>query len=133
MSDTNLQSECDRLSSLVDAVQFERLRWNRTEGPMLEKLVKLTHAAIEQRPDFELTEEASTPDMKRYVIKIHSKRVFGIALAIADGQAVMTSQPADRSPYKLLPGEPLAAPMLEFDEAWVETTLQTLMRRVQNA
>ena len=68
MPDDNFELECDRLSSAVDSVQFERIRWARHEGPMLERMVQLAQAAVADRPDFELTDEGSRGAVKRYVI-----------------------------------------------------------------
>ena len=87
MPQDSFQQECDRLSQAVDAAQFERLRWAKVEGPMLAKLVSLALGAIETRPEFELTEEGATNDLKRFVLKVHSNRVAAIALWLENGPA----------------------------------------------
>eukprot|EP01042_Synura_sphagnicola_P018123 gene18123-22915_t len=46
MTQDSFEDACDRLSQGIDAVQFERLRWSKTEGPMLARLVELVHLAI---------------------------------------------------------------------------------------
>ena len=47
MPQDSFQLECDRLSHIVDGALFERLRWERNEGPMLARLVALAHSAFE--------------------------------------------------------------------------------------
>ncbi len=42
--------ECDRLSQLVNPVQYEQLRWSRVDGPMLARLVALALETLEDRP-----------------------------------------------------------------------------------
>lgn len=55
MTKVDFDQICDTLSQQVDAAQYERLRWERTEGPMLASLVVLAHSALEERGEFELT------------------------------------------------------------------------------
>ena len=89
MPHDSFQLECDRLSQIVDLALSQRLLWERNEGPMLARLVALAHAAFEGRSEFELVEEGATRDLKRFVLKIHGKRVMAVSLRIADGQAVI--------------------------------------------
>jgi hypothetical protein len=131
MPQVSFELECDRLSHVVDGVQFERVRWGRTEGPMLARLVQLAHEAVEGRPDFELVEEGSTSALKRFVIKVHSNRVAGIGLCIQDGKAVATLHAIERSPYRLTEGPPLAGEFPVVDEQWMAAVFTELFSRVQ--
>lgn len=122
---------CDRLSSAVDGVQFERLRWARTEGPMLARLVELTIAAVEARSDYELVEEGSRADTRRFVLKVHGTRIVAIVVGLAGGRAVMTAEAIDRSRFGLTGGEPVTADFAAVDEAWIADALGTLFGRIQ--
>ena len=42
----DFEAACDRLSQAIDSAQYERIRWSRTEGPMLDHLVELVRGAI---------------------------------------------------------------------------------------
>jgi hypothetical protein len=132
VSQDSFELECDRLSKIVDGALFERLRWERTEGPMLANLVALAHAAVEKRPDFELTEEGATGDVKRFVLKVHSNRVVAITLTLNDSQAVVNASDIERSNYKLLEGAPLTANFHAVDELWMASALRELFSRVQS-
>ena len=57
MAQDSFELACDRLSGAVDGVLFERLRWARTEGPMLARLVELAQGAVEARGDIDLSDE----------------------------------------------------------------------------
>ncbi|WP_114521786.1 hypothetical protein [Altererythrobacter sp. ZODW24] len=131
MSETSFDTACDNLSGLVDAVQFERLRWDRNEGPLLTKLVTWARDAFEEHGEFELTEEGSVTDRKRFVLKVHTKRTIGIAFEVVDGLAVIEPDLADRSIYTLTTREAITAPMHEFHEEWVKAALQEIFSRVQ--
>ncbi len=133
MPQDSFAQECDRLSHVVDGVQFERLRWGRTEGPMLARLVELALAAVEERADFELTEEGSTSDIRRFILKVHSKRVAGISFRLQDGQAVATLHAIERSKYTLAKGTPLGSDFSAVDEHWMAAVLAELFSRVQAA
>ncbi len=123
--------ECDRLSGLVDSAQYERLRWDRNEGPLLAKLVAWARESFEDHGEFELTEEGSTTDRKRFVLKVHAKRTFAIAFEVADGLAIIEPGLADRSNYRLSSLDRITAPMNDFHEEWVQAALQELFSRVQ--
>ena len=130
MTDQSFEMACDRLSHVVDDIQFERLRWARTEGPMLAKLVALAHAALEVRDDFELTEEGSTSDIKRYVVKVHNNRVMAIMLGLDQGQAIVGAAQIERSKYRIADPTPIAADFAMVDELWMAGVLQELFSRI---
>ena len=132
MPQDSFQLECDRLSHIVDGALFERLRWERNEGPMLARLVALAHSAFEGRSEFELVEEGATRDIKRFVLKIHGNRVVAISLRIENGRAVLDSQALDRSKYTLADGEAVAADFETVDEPWMVHALQGLFSRVRS-
>ena len=115
---------CDQLSSVVDTVQFERMRWARDVGPRLAELVALTLAAVEPRPDLELAEERSTTEVKRYILKVHGVRVIGIALWIKDGQASMQPVEIERSKYALSADDTISGAVDGIDAAWVAEALK---------
>jgi len=125
------QLECDRLSHSVDRALFERLQWERNEGPMLAHLVALARAAFEGRPEFELAEEGATRDLKRFALKIHSKRVIAISLRIEGGRAVLEAEPIDRSSYALAEAAPVTSDFAAVDESWMAEALQQQFRRIQ--
>lgn len=133
MPHDSFELECDRLSHIVDPALSERLRWDRTEGPMLARLVALAHAAIEGRSEFELVEEGATRDIKRFVLKIHSKRVLVLSLSIADGHAVLRAEALERSSYGLTEGPPATAEFAIVDAAWMSGALQQQFSRLQLA
>jgi hypothetical protein len=124
--------QCDRLSEVVDKTLFERLRWERTEAPILAKLVALAHASLEAREEFELTEEGATPSVKRFVLKIHSTRVAALTLCLADGKAELAIHSIERSPYRVAPGATLCIPFAGIDEAWMAASLDELFARIGN-
>ena len=130
MTQDSFDLECDRLSRMVDGAQFERLRWERSEGPMLAKLVALAHAAFEGRADFELCEEGATRDIKRFVLKIHSKRFLGMAIKVENGQAIVEAQALDRSAYPVAEGARAATDFAHADETWMNEAMQSLFSRV---
>ena len=126
--------ECDRLSQAVDAVQFERLRWARCEGPMLTTLVALAQGALEGRGEFELCEEGATADRKRFVLKIHGFRVMGLALWLSAQEgaawAHVDVEAIARSQYQVAAGVPVSAVFGAVDAAWMAAALETVFRRV---
>jgi hypothetical protein len=122
--------QCDRLSAVVDKTLFERLRWERTEAPVLARLVALAHAALEARDEFELTEEGATSTLKRFVLKVHSTRVAALTLCLADGKAEMAVHAIERSPYRVGPGASLCIPFAGIDEAWMAASLDELFARI---
>jgi hypothetical protein len=127
----SFERECDRLSAAVDTVQFERLRWARTEGPMLARLVELTTAAIGDRSDYELAEEGSSGDIKRFVLKVHGTRVVAVAVGLVRGLVVMDAELIDRSRFRLAPGDPVTADYAAVDEDWIGSALQQVFARIQ--
>lgn len=130
MPQTGFALECDRLSRTVDGALYERLCWERNEAPILARLVALAHAALEQRDDFELSEENSTRDIKRFTLKIHSNRVAAICITVEGGQAQVWADQIDRSSYRVTAGEPVAAAHTTIDADWMAATLQTLFQRI---
>jgi hypothetical protein len=130
MPKTDFLLECDRLSQTVDEVQFERLRWARDEGPVLIKLVALAQGALEERGDFELAEEGSSSDIKKFVIKVHSNRVVALTMWVAEGKARMRAEEALRSKFTLAAGEELAVGYDDLDEAWMVSALREIFSRV---
>jgi hypothetical protein len=128
----SFELECDRLSHIVDGALFERLRWERNEGPMLSRLVELANAAFKDRSEFELVEEGATRDVKRFVLKVHGNRVIAIAMRIEDGRAVVEAQPLERSRYGVSDGPSVATDYDAADEPWMARALQELFSRVRS-
>ncbi len=131
MSQALFQRECDRISQAVDGVQYERMRWAKTEGPMLARLVELAQGAIAERSEFELTEEGATSDIKRFVLKVHSNRVVGLSLWLEQGNALAQIEEVGRSRYGVIPGEAVSADYALVDEQWMAATLQSLFGRIR--
>lgn len=127
----SFEQQCDRLSAQVDSAQFERLRWARTEAPMLARLMELALAAVEDRPDFELTEEGSTTNIKRFVLKVHGFRIVAVSAGLENGHAVVWAEPVDRSKYTVAPGDPVSADFQIVDEQWMARALEQQFARVQ--
>lgn len=130
MSHSGFQAACDALSGKVDAEQFERFRWTRDEAPKLARLVELVRGSVEGRTDVEINEEGGTAEAKRFVIKVHGKRIAGLGVALDRGRAVVSIGPVERSPFPVAKGSPVHAPFEEVDEAWMGETLGTLMERI---
>lgn len=131
MPQETFELACDRLSQVVDGMQFERLRWDRIEGPMLARLVALAQSTLEGRSEFELCDEGSTKSAKRFVLKVHGKRIVAITLLLEGDQVKVRADEIDRSSYRLLDGPALAAAIDEVDEQWMASTLQALFSRLQ--
>lgn len=127
----SFELECDRLSGVVDSALFERLRWERNEGPMLAHLVSLARSALEARSEFELVEEGATRDIKRFILKIHGNRVVAISLRIEGGCALLEAHPIERTSYSLSAAPPVRAEIQAVDETWMAGALQQLFSRVQ--
>jgi hypothetical protein len=127
---TNFEEACDRLSQAVDPTQHERLQWERNEGPMLARLVSLAEGALAGRPEFELSEEGATTSVKRFVLKVHSKRVLAITIRLEGREAQVNAEAIERSPYRVAAGAPCAADYAAVDEAWMAGALQELFERV---
>ena len=128
----SFELECDRLSHIVDGALFERLRWERNEGPMLAHLVALANAAFEGRTEFELVEEGATRDIKRFVLKVHGNRVIAIAMRIEGAQAIIEAQPLERGKYGVSDGPSLATDFEAADGPWMAGALQQLFGRVRS-
>ena len=131
MPQDSFQLECDRLSDIVDRALFERLRWERNEGPKLARLVALARSAIEARPEFELVEEGATRDIKRFVLKVHGNRVIGVSLRLESDRAIVDADALERSHYGLAGGAAATADFEVVDEAWMVSALQDQFGRVQ--
>ena len=131
MPEDSFQQECDRVSNIVDRALFERLRWERNEGPMLARLVMLIRGALDERPEFELVEEGATRDLKRFVLKIHGNRVIAVRVHIEDGRAVLQSETLERSRYGLSGAAPVSTEFAAVDEVWMAGALQEQFRRIQ--
>ena len=129
--ENSFQLECDRVSHIVDGALFERLRWERNEGPMLAHLVALARSALEGRSEFELVEEGATRDLKRFVLKIHGNRVIAISMHIEGGQAVLQAETLERSRYRLIDAAPLTADFASVDAPWMADALQQQFRCIQ--
>src|SRR5687767_5599746 len=105
MPDDRFETECDRLSNVVDAVQFERVRWAKNEGPMLDRLVELSRATVEGRPDFELTDEGSRGAIRRFVLKIHGFRIVAVSIGLEAGRVSVWGEAIERSKYRIVNGQ----------------------------
>jgi hypothetical protein len=130
MPEQSFELECDRLSSIVDNASFERLRWARLEGPMLTRMVDLAKGALEGREDYELIDEGSTSAVKRFVLKVHGKRIMAIVMGLDRGHAVIGAEAIERSKYRLQEADPLFTKFESVDEQWMAGVLQTLISRV---
>lgn len=126
----SFHDQCDRLSQIVDPAQFERLRWARNEGPVLETLVSAAHIVIAERPDLELAEEGSTAGRKRFILKVHGLRVAAINCAVADGQASVTGETVDRGKYRLAEPSSHTAAYADADAQWVEGAMQDIFSKI---
>jgi hypothetical protein len=122
--------ECDRLSQTVDCTLFERLRWEKHEGPMLARLVDLAQISIKDRSDFDLVEEGASRDEKRFVLKVHGNRIAALSLSLNGAHAVADIVPIDRSRFQILPGDPASAEFVRVDEAWMAHALRHLFSRI---
>jgi hypothetical protein len=132
VSSDSFEQECDRLSQTVDDGLFTRLRWERTEAPMLAKLVALAQGALEGRSEFELTEEGATSTIKRFVLKVHSNRIMAIVIFLDGRQVVVGAEAIGRSQYTVAEGPVVAADFDEVDEQWMRAALQEQFARVRS-
>jgi len=98
---------------------------------MLAHLVALAHAAFEGRSEFELVEEGATRDLKRFVLKIHGKRVMAIGMRIEGDRAVLQAEPIERGSYDLADAVPATAEFATVDEKWMAGALQQQFARLQ--
>jgi hypothetical protein len=125
------ESECDRLSHVVDDAQFERLRWARVEGPMLARLVELARKALAERSDFELVEEGADRDEKRFVLKVHGSRIATVIIALDGMAATIRVDAAERSKYAVDAGQPVRAEFTAVDADWMAGALTSLFGRIR--
>ena len=125
------QRECDRVSKAIDAVNFERLRWAKVEAPMLNHLVELAFAAIEDRSEFEFAEEGCTTHLKRYILKVHSNRVMAVSIWLEQGHACINAEAISRSPYKVREDAALCEEYSAADAVWMAHALAELFGRIE--
>ena len=130
MSHGGFREACDKLSHKVDAENFERFRWSRDEAPKLVKLVGLIKSSVDDRTDIEINEEGGEQNTKRFVIKVHGKRVAGLGASLSKGRAVLNIGPIERSPLTVASGDPIHTEFDNVDEQWIAKTLGKLMERV---
>lgn len=130
MSHDGFRDACDRLSHKVDAANFERFRWGRDEAPKLARLLELIKGSVADRTDVEINEEGGVQDAKRFVIKVHGKRIAGLSAGLDQGRAVMTVGPIERSEFTVAQGEPLVADFSVVDEQWIANALSQLLERI---
>ena len=130
MSHTGFTAACDALSGKVDADQFERFRWTRDEAPKLARLVELVQGSVADRTDIEINEEGGSPEAKRFVVKVHGKRIAGLAVALDRGHAVMSIGPVERSAFTVEAGKPVHTPYSQVDEQWIGDALGQLFARI---
>ncbi|WFL77895.1 hypothetical protein P7228_02155 [Altererythrobacter arenosus] len=126
----SFRAACDQLSNKVDAENFERFRWTRDEAPKLAKLVQMIKDSVEDRTDIEINEEGGEQNIKRFVIKVHGKRIVGLNAALDQGQVAMIVGNIERSEFKATPGDPIIADWTDVDEHWVTDTIGQLMQRI---
>jgi hypothetical protein len=131
MPTDTFQSACDRLSNAVDGVQFERLRWSRHEGPVLTSLVDFTQIAFNDRPDFEMNEEGSTRDEKRYTVKIYGNRVAALVFSIVNSQAAIGIAAVERGKCRVATVPPVSIAFTDVDQAWVDGALAQLFGHIE--
>jgi hypothetical protein len=130
MPDDLFSNACDRISRIVDSGQFERLRWARTEAPMLASLVDLAHAAFSDREEFELTDEGSGHAFRRFVIKVHGIRVFAVRIELSGRTVCVDAEAIERSRHQLLTGEAVTASYDEVDIEWIAAAFAAQFLRV---
>jgi hypothetical protein len=116
----------------VDSFLYERIRWDRIEGPLLARLAELSRSAFESRPDFELTEEGATSDLKRFVLKVHSNRIIAIKMWLAGGRALIDAEEIERSKYKVTPTEPISTEFDGVNEQWMAASMRAILARIRN-
>lgn len=130
MTDNGFFNACDRISRIVDSGQYERLRWARTEAPMLARLVELVQGAFAEREEFSLAEEGSGHAFRRFVIKVHGNRVFAVRVELAGRTVRFDSDMIERSSYIVREGDAVSAPYDEIDDAWIAAALAAQFERV---
>jgi len=73
----------------------------------------------------------ASSDIKRFVLKVHSNRIVGIALWLERGHAFANVEEIGRSKYRVMPGGPISADFPLVDDQWMADTLQELLTRIQ--
>jgi hypothetical protein len=131
MPEDNFETECDRLSNVVDSVQFERVRWAKNEGPMLDRLVALAGSAIEGRADFELNDEGSKGALRRFVLKVHGVRIVAVNLHLERGRVSLWGEEIERSPYKIANGTRPTADYEAVDGPWMKAAIRDIVSDVR--
>ena len=131
MPDDSFETECDRLSKAVDSVQFERVRWAKHEGPMLEHLMELALSAVDDRSDFELNDEGSKGAARRFVLKVHGVRVVAVNLQLDQGQVALWGEEIDRSQYKVVNGSRPTADYQTIDGPWMKAAIRDIVSEVR--
>jgi len=126
----DFESECDRLSQAVDGVQFERIRWARTEAPMLERLVELAQATVAERSDIELVDEGSLGALRRFVLKVHSVRIVAVNLGLEGRTVSVWAEEIARSQYKLVDPQRRSAAYEEVDEQWMTGAIRRVFSEI---
>ena len=131
MPEDRFDTECDRLSKVVDSVQFERVRFAKHEGPMLERLMELACSALEDRADFELNDEGSKGAARRFVLKVHGVRIVAVNLQLEQGQVSLWGEQIERSPYKVVNGTRPTADYSQVDQQWMKGAIQDIVSEVR--
>ena len=127
----DFDNACDRLSSAVDSAQFERLRWARTEGPMLDALVGLLRSALGEREEFELSEEGSNGARRRFVIKVHSFRIAAVNLELDGRQVTLWGEAIERGRGRIVDPQRQTAAYDAIDEAWMKRALAAVFSGIE--
>jgi hypothetical protein len=125
------EAACDHLSTAVDSVQFERIRWARTEGPMLEALVGLARDALASRSEFELTEEGTSGACRRFVLKVHSFRIAAINIALEGQTVAVWGEAIDRGRARMPHSQRHTAEYAAVDEEWIKRALGAVFGEIQ--
>lgn len=125
LSHDGFQEMCDHVSNVVDPTLYERMRWARDVGPRLAEMVAMALATVEGRTDLEFSEEQSTTDVKRMILKVHGMRVIGITLWIEDHQAHMQPIEIERSRYLLSAKGTLSVELEGLNAEWIALALRT--------
>ena len=131
MSDASFEIECDRLSKVVDSTQFERVRFAKHEGPMLDRLMELARSAVGDRSDFELNDEGSKGAARRFVLKVHGVRIVAVNLHLDNGQVALWGEEIERSPYKVVNGTRPSADYGQVDEQWMKGAIRDIVSEVR--
>lgn len=131
MPEDSFDTECDRLSKVVDSVQFERVRFAKHEGPMLERLMVLACSAVEGRADFELNDEGSKGAARRFVLKVHGVRIVAVNLQLEQGQVSLWGEQIERSPYKVVNGTRPSADYQAVDGSWMKDAIRDIVSNVR--